>query len=127
MRLPGTAPQADYVNGALLLRRVRTTVPEVVDRLLAVEQQLGRVRNERWGPRVLDLDLLLASDHVSDLPHAQVPHPGLRFRAFALRPLLELIPAAREPRTGESYRRILDHLGPDGLRVVAGDEWACAT
>ncbi len=127
MRLPGSEPQADYLNGALLLRRVRASVPEFVEHLLVVEHQLGRVRTERWGPRVLDLDLLLASDHVSDLPRALVPHPGLRFRPFALRPLLELVPMAREPRTGDSYRRILDQLGPDRLRVVAGDEWACAT
>jgi 2-amino-4-hydroxy-6-hydroxymethyldihydropteridine diphosphokinase len=127
MRLPGSGPQPDYVNGALLLRRLPALVTEVVSRLLEVENQLGRVRTEQWGPRVLDLDLLLAGDHISEEPEALVPHPGLTSRAFALRPLLELVPLACDPRSGESYRATLDRLGPDGLRVVGGTEWACAT
>lgn len=127
MRLPGSRPQPDYLNGAVLLRGVDLSVPGVVARLLEVEREAGRVRDERWGPRVLDLDLLLAGDHVSDDPRALVPHPGLVQRAFALRPLLDVVPSARDPRTGQSYRAILDRLGPDRLRVVGGNEWACAT
>lgn len=127
MRLPGSKPQPDFLNGALRLRRGGATIPQVVARLLDVEHALGRVRNEQWGPRVLDLDLLLAGDQVSHDSRALVPHPGLHLRAFALRPLLELVPSACDPRTGQAYRAVLDRLGPDGLRVVGGTNWACAT
>lgn len=127
MRLPGSAPQPDYVNAALLLEQVGQTVGQVVQTLLEVERRLGRIRGEHWGPRLLDLDLLLAGQATSDDPAAQVPHPGLRLRAFALRPLLDVVPRARDPITGELYRAALDRLGPDGLRVIGGTEWACAT
>lgn len=127
MRLPGSGPQPDYINAALLLNDISSTVPGLVETLLGIERQLGRIRSEQWGPRVVDLDLLLTSDGVSDAPHARVPHPGLGRRAFALRPLLELVPHAHDPITGASYRSVLDALGPDRLRVVGGVEWASAT
>lgn len=127
LRLFGSRPQPDYINAALLLRDFKLELPELVMVLLDVERALGRIRGEHWGPRVLDLDLLLAGDRVSEAVHARVPHPGLPARAFALRPLLELVPHARDPRSGESYRAILDRLGPDGLRVIGGPDWACAT
>lgn len=127
MRLQGGAPQPDYVNGAVLIEELVLSVPEIVEALLGIEQRLGRTRSEQWGPRVIDLDLLLVGDQTSDDSHAQVPHPGLRHRAFALRPLLELVPGASDPRTGEPYRVVLDRLGPDGLKVIGGAEWASAT
>jgi 2-amino-4-hydroxy-6-hydroxymethyldihydropteridine diphosphokinase len=127
MRLRGSAPQPDYVNGAVLLEEPTLSASQIVDALLRIEQQLGRTRGEQWGPRVIDLDLLLMSDHVSDDSHARVPHPGLHERAFALRPLLELVPGAVDPRTGQPYRAVLDGLGPDGLTVIGGTEWASAT
>lgn len=127
LRLFGSKPQPDYLNAALLLREVEQDLPALVTTLLDVERALGRIRGEHWGPRVLDLDLLLAGDQVCEAASARVPHPGLSARAFALRPLLELVPQARDPRSGEPYRQILDRLGPDRLRVVGGSEWACAT
>lgn len=127
LRLFGSKPQPDYINAALLLREVKLELPALVTLLLEVERALGRIRSEHWGPRVLDLDLLLAGDRVCETENARVPHLGLRARAFALRPLLELVPHACDPRSGESYRAILDQLGPDGLRVVGGTEWAHAT
>ena len=127
LRLPGSGPQPDYVNAAVLLVDVPSTAPQLVAGLLYIERQLGRTRSEQWGPRVVDLDLLLTSEGVSVDPDARVPHPGLHRRAFALRPLLELIPDAHDPVTGASYRSVLDALGPDLLRVVGGVEWASAT
>ena len=62
----------------------------MLEALLDVERRLGRVRDERWGPRTIDLDLLLYGDAVVDEPGLTVPHPRLRERAFALEPLLEL-------------------------------------
>lgn len=127
MRLFGSPPQPNYINGAVMVTGTLPSASRVVEQLLDIERDLGRIRGEQWGPRIVDLDLLLMSTGVSDDPKALVPHPGLTQRAFALRPLLELVPQAVDPRTGRSYRSVLDHLGPDELRVVGGPEWGSAT
>jgi 2-amino-4-hydroxy-6-hydroxymethyldihydropteridine diphosphokinase len=73
----------------------------LLDRLLAVERELGRVRTgPRWGPRTIDLDLLVYGDRVVDEPALQVPHPRLHERAFALEPLAELAPDLEIPGHG---------------------------
>jgi len=81
----------------------RKNRPEgVFGRLLAIERSLGRVRGEgpRFGPRPIDLDLLLHGDRVLDEPGLQVPHPRLHERRFALEPLAELDPALEIPGRG---------------------------
>lgn len=98
----GGPPQGDYVNAAAL---VITSLParELLDRAMAIERSLGRVRPdpERWGPRVIDLDVLWIEGEAHDEPGLSVPHPRLKDRPFALRPLLDLVPDAGDPRTGE--------------------------
>jgi 2-amino-4-hydroxy-6-hydroxymethyldihydropteridine diphosphokinase len=95
-------PQPDYLNAAALVRY--PGAPEsLLDVLLAIEQRLGRVRAARWGPRTIDLDILWIDGTVVDTPRLRVPHPHLRERAFALRPMLELVPDARDPWTGGPY------------------------
>jgi len=99
---PVGPPQPDYLNAALLVET--DLAPEaLLDALLAVERELGRERRARWGPRVLDLDVLWIEGIAVDTPRLVVPHPHLRERAFALAPMLELVPDARDPRTGEPY------------------------
>ena len=120
----GGPRQPDYVNAALHLRDCPFSAAALVPRLMEIEQALGRVRVQRWAPRVLDLDLLWAGDVVCVLPQATVPHPRLHERAFALRPLLELVPDARDPLTNTAYRARLEGMGPDGLRVIGGTSWA---
>lgn len=87
----GPAGQADFLNTVV---RVSTTLtPDVLlRRCLDVEQQLGRVRSVRWGPRTIDLDLLLYGDHVVDLAGLTVPHPRIRERLFVLVPLADIAP-----------------------------------
>jgi 2-amino-4-hydroxy-6-hydroxymethyldihydropteridine diphosphokinase len=73
----------------------------LLERLLSVERDLGRVRDgRRWGPRTIDLDLLLYGDRVVDEPGLQVPHPRLQERTFALVPLAELAPDVEIPGRG---------------------------
>jgi 2-amino-4-hydroxy-6-hydroxymethyldihydropteridine diphosphokinase len=89
----GITDQPEFLNGALALDT--TLSPrELLDALLAVERELGRVRidGERWGPRTIDLDLLLYADEEIDEPGLHVPHPRLHERLFALEPLAELDP-----------------------------------
>jgi len=85
----GPVEQPRFLNGAIALETA--FAPRVLlGALLDVERRLGRVRHERWGPRTIDLDLLLYGDSVIDEPGLTVPHPRLRERAFVLEPLLEL-------------------------------------
>jgi 2-amino-4-hydroxy-6-hydroxymethyldihydropteridine diphosphokinase len=101
-----TAPvgpvQPEFLNAAALVS-FDGTIEHLLDEILAIERRLGRVRAERWGPRTIDLDLLWAGETVTDTDRLVVPHPRLHERAFALVPLLELVPDARDPRTGERY------------------------
>lgn len=94
----GYTDQPRFLNGAAALA-TDLGPRELLDRLLAIEQELGRVRGEghRFGPRVLDLDLLLHGDEVVEEPGLTVPHPRLAERRFALEPLHELDPGVTLP------------------------------
>ena len=95
----GVVDQPRFLNGAVA---VDTTLSarELLDTLLAIERSLGRVRMERWGPRIVDLDLLLYGHEIVDEPGLHVPHPRLHERRFALEPLAELDPALEIPARG---------------------------
>ncbi len=97
----GREDQPDFINAVELLE-TSLTPRALLERLLAVETEFGRHRpdGERWGPRTLDLDLLLYGDAVIDEPGLRVPHPHLHERAFALVPLLDVLPEARIPGYG---------------------------
>ena len=99
----GREDQPDFINAVALVDT--TLAPRaLLERLLAVESAFGRQRaeGERWGPRTLDLDLLLYGDAVVDEAGLHVPHPHLHERAFALVPLLEVLPDARIPGYGDA-------------------------
>jgi 2-amino-4-hydroxy-6-hydroxymethyldihydropteridine diphosphokinase len=95
----GVRGQPPFLNGAVALDTAMTA-SELLDALLAIERALGRERRERWGPRTIDLDLLLFGDEVSDGPGLMVPHPRLHERRFALEPLAELDPELAIPGRG---------------------------
>ena len=95
----GVTGQPPYLNGAVALDTALTP-RELLDTLLAVEASLGRERRERWGPRTIDLDLLLYGDVEIDEPGLTVPHPRLHERRFALEPLAELAPELEIPGRG---------------------------
>ncbi len=99
---PVGPPQGRFLNAAVLVEF--EGIPEgLLDALLAIEQRLGRVRAEKWGPRTIDLDLLWIDGVALTNERLTVPHPRLRERAFALAPLLEVRPGARDPTTGQPY------------------------
>jgi 2-amino-4-hydroxy-6-hydroxymethyldihydropteridine diphosphokinase len=96
----GYLDQPPFLNGAI---RVETTLEpgQLLAALLAVEAALGRTREgPRFGPRVIDLDLLLHGDRMLVGPGLEVPHPRLHERAFALEPLLDLEPGLEVPGRG---------------------------
>lgn len=96
----GVVDQPRFLNGAVALET--TLAPRaLLDALLEVERGLGRVRDgEHWGPRTVDLDLLLYGDLAIEEPGLTVPHPRLHERRFALEPLAELDPGLEIPGRG---------------------------
>lgn len=95
----GLAEQPPFLNAVAELET--DLAPDaLLDLLLDLERRHGRIRAERWGPRTLDLDLLLHGDHVLAEPGLEVPHPRLHERAFVLEPLAELDPDLNVPGRG---------------------------
>ena len=95
----GVVDQPPFLNGAVAVETTRTP-RELLDLLLGIERLLGRVREQRWGPRTVDLDLLVYGDEVVDEQGLRVPHPRLHERRFALEPLAELDPQLELPGRG---------------------------
>jgi 2-amino-4-hydroxy-6-hydroxymethyldihydropteridine diphosphokinase len=99
----GLTSQPDFLNAVAMLDT--TLTPQaLLAALLRIERDAGRLRradgSDRWGPRTLDLDLLLYADQVIEEPGLRVPHPHLHDRAFALLPLVEVAPQVRIPGIG---------------------------
>ncbi|ULH14991.1 2-amino-4-hydroxy-6-hydroxymethyldihydropteridine diphosphokinase [Deinococcus sp. KNUC1210] len=110
----GPPGQPDYLNAALSLR-TDLAAEALMDALLGTEQSSGRVRLERWGPRVLDLDLIGYADRVLNTPHLTLPHPRAFERGFVLAPLNDIAPHWQHPVSGERVSAALARVGLDGL------------
>jgi 2-amino-4-hydroxy-6-hydroxymethyldihydropteridine diphosphokinase len=113
--LPIGPPQPDYINGCALLE-VQVTPQELLETLQDIEAQFGRDRQEHWGPRTLDLDLLLFDDLILDMPSLQIPHPRMRERAFVLVPLAEIAPNWIEPVSGKAIAQLVQRVDCSGVR-----------
>ncbi|MET7511045.1 2-amino-4-hydroxy-6-hydroxymethyldihydropteridine diphosphokinase [Streptomyces sp. PGLac3x] len=108
---PGTQPS--YFNAVAV---IRTTLPpgSLLERAQAVEEAFHRVRDERWGPRTLDVDIVAYADVVSADPELTLPHPHAHERAFVLAPWHDVDPEAELPGQG-SVDELLSGLAGDGL------------
>ncbi len=95
----GPVPQGDFINGVVA---VETDLPaaELLALCLSIEQGMGRQRTVRWGPRTIDLDLLLYGDRVICEDQLTVPHPEMASRAFVMLPLAEIAPDLTHPLNG---------------------------
>lgn len=115
-----TAPigpdQPDYLNAVVTLRTVLGPTP-LLERCLGIERDAGRRRRQRWGPRLIDLDILLYGNAEFDAPGLQVPHPRMTERRFVLEPLAEAWPGAFVP----------DHGTVEDLLAAVADQEAVRT
>jgi len=114
----GPEGQPDYYNAALKLA-TRLAPEQLLAAALAVEQELGRVRTERWGARCIDIDLLFCGDRELDAAALQLPHPRLAERGFVLAPLCDLAPGLRHPQLGMTLQELFARPGlADGLECL---------
>jgi 2-amino-4-hydroxy-6-hydroxymethyldihydropteridine diphosphokinase len=98
-------PQPDYLNGCATLE-TQLSPHELLTLLLGIEDQFGRVRNERWGARTLDLDLLLYDDRQITTEGLELPHPRMSQRAFVLVPLAEIASDWIDPVSSRSIQQL---------------------
>jgi 2-amino-4-hydroxy-6-hydroxymethyldihydropteridine diphosphokinase len=112
----GPQDQPDYINAAAGLL-TQSTPQELLAHLLDIERSMGRIQRERWGPRVIDLDLVWMVGATVDEPGLKVPHPGVSTRNFVLYPLADIAPTMKIPGIGT----VLDlkrSVGGDGISVL---------
>ena len=110
----GPQDQGRFVNA--VCRGIFSGDPlALLDGLLAVEQAQGRERIRKWGPRTLDLDILLFGDRIIDHPRLKVPHPQMHQRVFVLMPLVELAPDLVLPGLGKTASELLSDMSPEEL------------
>lgn len=113
----GNTEQAPFLNQALLLI---TTIPatELIYTLLQVEERMGRIREKKYGPRIIDIDMLFYNDDIIRHPHLTIPHPEIQNRRFALAPLQEIAPEWVHPVLHKTIRQLLEEC-KDELEVKA--------
>jgi len=114
---PVGPPQPPYLNMVAELE-TELSPKGLLAEMLRIEKALGRERRERWGPRTLDLDLLLYGDLVLEEEGLSVPHPRLHQRAFVLVPLLDLLPEGRHPLLGQSFAELLASLDASSVQPL---------
>jgi 2-amino-4-hydroxy-6-hydroxymethyldihydropteridine diphosphokinase len=107
--------QAWFLNCAVALETSESPF-ELMKTAVEIEQEMGRVRDQKKGPRTIDIDILLFGDIVIDSPELTIPHPGMQKRRFVLDPLAEIAPEARHPVLKKSVRELLEEL-PTGQAV----------
>ena len=112
----GKTDQPDFLNMAVAFETTLTP-RELLALIRELEARAGRTREERWGPRTLDLDIILYGDQVIDEPDLQIPHPRAHERAFVLVPLAEVAPEAR--MGGSSVRDLTKMSDAHGMKVRA--------
>jgi len=119
----GKMNQDDFINMVL---RIRTALPALtlLHHLKNIEIKMGRHQNERWGPRIIDLDILLYGDETISDQALTVPHPHMRQRLFVLLPLAEIDAEVVFPDDGakvqEVLTRVLEREGYDGIEKIEG-------
>ena len=120
-----SAPVGERAGGEFrnAAAEIETGLPplELLDRLQMIESQFGRTRDTLWGPRTLDLDMILYGSEILDLPRLRVPHPGCWYRRFVLDPVVEIAPDTVHPEKKVTFAHLRDRWVPRPLGVgIAG-------
>jgi len=113
----GVSEQDWYLNGVVALE-TELEAGQLLKGLLAIERDMGRVRRGKWGPRTIDLDILLFGADILDLGNLTVPHPHMHLRRFVLVPMTELAPGLQHPVLGKTMSELLSGVSDEGQRVA---------
>ncbi len=122
----GKTDQEWFVNGVVSLE-TSMGPRELLEFLISIETRMGRVREEKWGPRTIDLDILFWGDQILNDTDLHIPHPRLHERRFVLIPLKDVAPDLVHPLLGKTVSRILAELDTEErvIRLEKGNEKAC--
>lgn len=118
----GPVGQGPFLNAVLQIDSTLGAMA-LLEKLLDIERQLGRERTVRWGPRLIDMDLLLYGDEVIDEAQLTVPHPQLAQRAFVLVPLAEIAGEVVHPQLGRTIAQLRDAVDVSGVKRIEIDDW----
>jgi 2-amino-4-hydroxy-6-hydroxymethyldihydropteridine diphosphokinase len=102
----GKTDQAAFLNQALLLM-TKYNAKQLIRRILRTERNMGRERKEKYGPRVIDIDILLFEEEIYNYQFLKLPHPEMQHRRFALEPLAEIAPEAKHPVFHKTIAQLL--------------------
>jgi 2-amino-4-hydroxy-6-hydroxymethyldihydropteridine diphosphokinase len=116
----GKTDQPPFLNQAMEIE-TELKAEQLMKQLLKIEKMMGRERREKYGPRLIDIDILLFNEEQYDLPFLKIPHPEMQNRRFALIPLAEIAANIRHPVFGKSISRLLKEC-PDKSEVTKYDE-----
>jgi len=111
----GNTDQSAFLNQALELE-TGLNARQLIRKILKVEKLMGRERKEKYGPRIIDIDILLFNDETHDIPFLKLPHPEMQNRRFALTPLAEIAPDIIHPVLKKTIKNLLQDC-PDTLEV----------
>lgn len=112
----GNADQPAFLNQALAVNTL-LNAKQLIRRLLKIEKQLGRIREEKYGPRIIDIDILLFNNEKHNYHFLKIPHPEMQNRRFALLPLAEIAPEILHPVLNKTILQLLTDC-PDELSVT---------
>lgn len=115
----GLTDQPDFLNAVVQIETALSPA-ELMSAVLSVEKNLGRVRTIRWGPRVIDIDVLLYGTLKIDTPLIVIPHPRMRERSFVMAPLSEIAPELIAPGGTENAAEIAANLGDKNFVKIVG-------
>ncbi|HEY5970274.1 MAG TPA: 2-amino-4-hydroxy-6-hydroxymethyldihydropteridine diphosphokinase [Chitinophagaceae bacterium] len=111
----GITDQPSFLNQALEIS-TSLTARQLIRRVLKIEEEMGRVRKEKLGPRIIDIDILLFENEIHDLRFLKIPHPEMQNRRFVLVPLAEIDSTLQHPVLKKSIAELLEEC-PDNLEV----------
>ena len=111
----GIEDQPSFLNQVLKVDFIKAA-ERLLDGILEIEEEMGRVREEKWGSRLIDIDILYFGDRIVNNQRLTIPHPEIQNRRFTILPLLELAPEFKHPSLGLTHQELLDQT-PDHLEV----------
>lgn len=113
----GYTDQADFLNTGIS-GQTTLSPQELLVVIKGIEKEMGRIERFRWGPREIDIDLILYDDLIQDTDQLTLPHPHFRERDFVLQPLVDLKPSLVDPSTGKTMRQLLSELPQDQISLI---------